>query len=65
MEPNDGKPDMVVTLDAEIPDPHITLAMTLSRVGDSGGMSHLLELRFAQAARSCRSAESPKSRTSP
>ena len=46
MEPNGGKPDMVVTLDAEIPDPHITLAMTLSRVGDSGGMSHLLELRF-------------------
>ncbi len=46
MEPNGGKPDMVVTLDAEIPDPHLTLAMTLSRVGDSGGMSHLLELRF-------------------
>ena len=48
MEPNGGKPDMVVTLDAEIPDPHVTLAMTLSRVGDSGGMSHLLELRFAK-----------------
>ena len=46
MDPNDGKPDMVVTLDAEIPDPHITLTMTLSRVADSGGMSHLLELRF-------------------
>ena len=45
-EPNGGKPDMVVTLDAEIADPHITLAMTLSRVVDSGGMSHLLELRF-------------------
>jgi hypothetical protein len=48
MDPNDGKPDMVVTLDAEIPDPHITLTMTLSRVADSGGMSHLLELRFAK-----------------
>jgi hypothetical protein len=48
MEPNDGKPDMVVTVDAEIPDPHITLAMKLSRVGGSGGMSHLLELQFAK-----------------
>jgi hypothetical protein len=48
MEPNDGKPDIVVTVNAEIPDPHITLAMTLSRVGDSGGMSHLLELQFAK-----------------
>ncbi len=48
MEPNGSKPDMVVTLDAEIPDPHVTLAMTLSRVADSGGISHLLELRFAQ-----------------
>jgi hypothetical protein len=38
-----------VTLDAEIPDPHVVLTMTLSRVGDAGaGMSHLLELQFAK-----------------
>jgi hypothetical protein len=44
-----GKPDTVVTLDAEIPDPHVVLTMTLSRVGDAGaGMSHLLELQFAK-----------------
>jgi hypothetical protein len=51
MEPNgpNGKPDMVVTLDAEIPQQHIALTMSLSRVGDAGaGMSHLLELRFAK-----------------
>jgi hypothetical protein len=44
-----GKPDTVVTLEAEIPDPHIVLTMTLSRVADAGaGMSHLLELQFAK-----------------
>jgi hypothetical protein len=51
MEPNgpNGKPDTVVTLDAEIPQQHIALTMSLSRVGDAGaGMSHLLELRFAK-----------------
>ncbi|HEY4404273.1 MAG TPA: hypothetical protein VGN55_06425 [Xanthobacteraceae bacterium] len=51
MEPNGagGKADMVVTLDVEIPQPHIALTMTLSREGNAGaGMSHLLELRFAK-----------------
>jgi hypothetical protein len=51
MEPGgpDGKPNMVVTLDAEIPEPHIALTVTLSRVGDAGGgMSHLLEMSFAK-----------------
>jgi hypothetical protein len=50
MEPNGagGKADMVVTLDVEIPQQHIALNMTLSRVGDAGGMSHLIELRFAK-----------------
>jgi hypothetical protein len=50
MEPNGagGKADMVVTLDVEIPQQHIALTMTLSRVADAGGMSHLLELRFAK-----------------
>jgi hypothetical protein len=51
MEPNgpDGKPEMVVTLAAEIPEQHIALTMSLSRVGDAGaGMSHLLELSFAK-----------------
>jgi hypothetical protein len=50
MEPNGagGKADMVVTLDVEIPQQHIALNMTLSRVGDAGSMSHLLELRFAK-----------------
>jgi hypothetical protein len=44
-----GKADMVVTLDAEIPQQHIGLNLTLSRVGDAGsGMSHLLELHFAK-----------------
>jgi hypothetical protein len=44
-----GKPDLVVTLDAAIPEQHIALAMSLSRVADAGaGMSHLLELRFAK-----------------
>jgi hypothetical protein len=48
-EPNGGKPDTVVTLDAEIPEQHIALVMSLSRVGDAGsGMSHLLEMRFAR-----------------
>jgi hypothetical protein len=51
MEPGgaSGKADMVVTLDAEIPQQHIALNLTLSRVGDAGaGMSHLLELHFAK-----------------
>jgi hypothetical protein len=51
LEPNGGagKSDMVVTLDAEIPEPHITLTIKLSRVGDAGaGMSHLLELGFGK-----------------
>jgi hypothetical protein len=44
-----AKADMVVTLDAEIPQQHIALNLTLSRVTDAGaGMSHLLELRFAK-----------------
>src|SRR5258708_13163521 len=44
-----GKPDLVVTLDVEIPEQHIALAMSLSRVVDAGaGMSHLIELRFAK-----------------
>jgi hypothetical protein len=44
-----GKPDTVVGLDAEFPEPHITLAMTISRVADAGSaMSHLLELRFGR-----------------
>jgi hypothetical protein len=46
-----GKPDMVVTLDAEIPEQHIALTMTIGRVTDAGsGMSHLLELKFARSA---------------
>jgi hypothetical protein len=50
MEPNGagGKADMAVTLDVEIPQQHIALTMTLSRVAEAGGMSHLLELRFAK-----------------
>jgi hypothetical protein len=51
MEPGgaSGKADTVVTLDAEIPQQHIALNLTLSRVGDAGaGMSHLLELHFAK-----------------
>jgi hypothetical protein len=44
-----GKPDTVVSLDAEFPEPHVALAMTISRVADAGSaMSHLLELRFGQ-----------------
>ena len=53
MEPGGAsdKADMVVTLDAEIPEQHIALNLTLSRVTDAGaGMSHLLELRFAKPA---------------
>jgi hypothetical protein len=46
-----GKADMVVALDAEIPQQHIALNLTLSRVTDAGaGMSHLLELHFAKPA---------------
>jgi hypothetical protein len=51
MEPTGpaGKSEMLVTLDAEIPEPHIALAMKLSHVGEAGGsMSHLLELGFAK-----------------
>jgi hypothetical protein len=49
VEPNGGKPDTVVTLDAEIPEQHMALTMSLSRVGDAGsGMSHLLEMQFAR-----------------
>jgi hypothetical protein len=48
-ETNGGKPDTVVTLDVEIPEHHIALTMSLSRVGDAGaGMSHLLEMRFTR-----------------
>jgi hypothetical protein len=48
-EPDGGKPDTVVTLDAEIPEQHIALTMSLSRVGDAGaGMSHLIEMHFAR-----------------
>jgi hypothetical protein len=50
-EPNGpgGKPDLVVTLDVEIPEQHIALSMSLSRVADAGGgMSHLLEMRLAK-----------------
>jgi hypothetical protein len=44
-----GKTDRVVTLDADIPQQHIALNLTLSRVGDAGaGMSHLIELHFAK-----------------
>jgi hypothetical protein len=46
---SDGKPNTVVTLDVEIPEQHIALAVSLSRVEGAGsGMSHLLELRFAR-----------------
>lgn len=48
-----GKQDLVVTLDAEIADPPITLQMTFSRVTDTtSGMSHLLELHFQNPAQS-------------
>jgi hypothetical protein len=44
-----GKPETVVTLDAEFAEPRIVLAMTISRVADTGSaMSHLLELRFGR-----------------
>ena len=46
---SDGNPNTVVTLDVDIPEQHIALSLSLSRVGDTGsGMSHLLELRFAR-----------------
>jgi hypothetical protein len=45
----DGKPDTVLTLEAEIPEPHLAVSMVLSRNAEAGaGMSHLLELRFAR-----------------
>jgi hypothetical protein len=44
-----ASPDTAVTLDVEIPDPHIALTVTISRVTDAGaGMSHLLELQFGR-----------------
>jgi hypothetical protein len=44
-----GKPDTVLTLEAEIPEPHLAVSMVLSRNAEAGaGMSHLLELRFAK-----------------
>jgi hypothetical protein len=44
-----GQSDTVVALDVEIPEPHLALAISLSRVTDAGaGMSHLLEIRFAR-----------------
>jgi len=51
MEPTGpaGKSDMLVTLDVEIPEPHIALTMKLSHVGEAGAsMSHLLEMGFAK-----------------
>lgn len=43
-----GQPEVVVTLDVEVPEQHLALAILLSRVTDAGaGMSHLLEMRFA------------------
>jgi hypothetical protein len=50
-EPNgpSGQSDLVVALDVEIPEQHIALAMSLSRVTEAGtGMSHLLEIQFAR-----------------
>jgi hypothetical protein len=48
-----GKQDLVVTLDAEIAEPAVALAMTLSHVTDaSSGMSHLFELHFQIPAQS-------------
>jgi hypothetical protein len=50
-EPNgpDGKLDTVLTLEVEIPDPHLMMSMVLSRNLEPGaGMSHLIELRFAK-----------------
>jgi hypothetical protein len=44
-----GKPDTVVTLEVQIPDPKIDLSATISRVVDAGSsMSHLLELQFGR-----------------
>jgi hypothetical protein len=43
-----GKPDTVVTLDAEIPEQRIALALSISRADAGGGMSHLIEMRFAR-----------------
>jgi hypothetical protein len=43
----DGKPDTVVTLQAEVTDPHLVMTMTFSRE-TSGGMSHLLQMQFAK-----------------
>jgi hypothetical protein len=50
IEPNGaGKPDTVVTLDVDIPEQHIALAISISRVADAGaGMSHLIEIGFAR-----------------
>jgi hypothetical protein len=40
---------MVVALDVEVPEQHLALAISLSRVTDAGaGMSHLIEIRFAR-----------------
>jgi hypothetical protein len=42
-----GKPDTVVTLEVQIPEPKMALTVTISRVTDAGSsMSHLLELQF-------------------
>jgi hypothetical protein len=44
-----GKPDTVVTVEAEIPEQHIALTLSISRVADADtGMSHLLEIRFVR-----------------
>jgi hypothetical protein len=44
-----GKPDTVVTLEVQIPEPKLALTATISHVTDAGSsMSHLLELRFGQ-----------------
>jgi hypothetical protein len=43
-----GKPDTVVTLDAEIPERQLAMTMT-SRAAETGaGMSHTIEIGFAQ-----------------
>ena len=42
-----GKPDTVVTLEVQIPEPKMAQTVTISRVTDAGSsMSHLLELQF-------------------
>lgn len=44
-----GEPDTVVTIDVEIPEQHMAIAMSFSREADAGaGMSHLLEVRIAR-----------------